>query len=172
MVLVETYHVSTLPQHLFMQQRHSNLKTGGGSMSWDSLLMQKTKRVLVTLAIIICLGQIAGYLVDILGNYLFGNDFSGYSWRSDEESWLRPTVYWGFGGLSLTFAIQLHRRFTIFANGLGIAGVYLMLYGNRGGWYERGFVVQKLILSILTLVVLALLSNRLASSHQNSSAED
>jgi len=119
--------------------------------------MNKAQKVLITIAIAICLVQVAALLVSLIEpvSPRYASSFSNQAL----PRWL---VYWIGGTIVLCLGIIGPRQKTpLLGDSLAIGGVYLMLLGNNGGLFSTGYTEHRLATSIVTLIVLAFLAVRL-----------
>lgn len=118
--------------------------------------MNKTHRVLITIAIAICLVEVAAILVTII-EPVSESPPSPFA----SQALPRLLVYWIGGAIALLVAIGIQKKTPLLGLSLGIGGIYLMLLGNNGGLFARGYDELRLATSILTLIILALLAVRM-----------
>jgi hypothetical protein len=118
--------------------------------------MNKAHRVLIIIATAICLVEVAAILVTII-EPVSQSPPSPFA----SQALPRLLVYWLGGALALLVGIEIWKKLPLFGNSLGIGGVYLMLLGNNGGLFARGYDELRLAASILTLIILAFLAVRL-----------
>ena len=120
--------------------------------------MENAKRILLIIAIIICLVQIAVLINDITKPPQ-KHGSSKYIVRESKEILNRTKVYWGSGIVFLSIAVFLLKKFKMLQFSFGTAGCYLMLLGSNGGLLSKMMIAQlRLFLSVLTLIILVILS--------------
>jgi hypothetical protein len=70
---------------------------------------------------------------------------------------IRWKIYWFIGLPISIFGFASSKRFSLPGNALLIAGIYLMLFGNNGGFWADGYVTPRLVTSFVTLFILIFL---------------
>ncbi|MCP4387264.1 MAG: hypothetical protein GY802_03150 [Gammaproteobacteria bacterium] len=117
--------------------------------------MSRTLQVIVVIAIVCSLVEICSLAV----NYFEPPSFNEASYLANmsERIQLRWQVYW-FSGLPIALIGWIgSRRFELLGNALLIGGIYLMLFGNNGGFWSDGYVMPRMVTSFITLSGLLLL---------------
>lgn len=121
--------------------------------------MQKTLRVLIVIAIVLCLVMFFDLITELIPTGQPPTD--SYAIRYAQEALINWLVFWPAGLVLLCVGIVLRRNYSILGNSLAIGGVYLMLLGNNGGLWSRGYELWRLITSIISLAILLLIAVKL-----------
>lgn len=118
--------------------------------------MFKTQRVLMVLAIIVCLIETLAMVVDWI-QPVQQTLLSSFSSRALP----RLLIYW-IGGLGCwVVGVNLLKNIPLLGHSLTIGGIYLMLLGNNGGLLGSGNLAHRFVSTILTLVMLIIIAVRL-----------
>jgi hypothetical protein len=129
-------------------------------------------RVLIVIAIVICLVQLFDLITELLADE---PDSESYALAYAKTALINWLVFWPSGLATLMAGIFIRKRFSLLGNSLAIGGVYLMMVGNNGGIWSKGYESWRLITSIISLAILILLAvkldkQKLAAAHQGSIA--
>lgn len=111
--------------------------------------MSRTMQVIIVIASICSLVEICALVVNLLEPPRFTD--ANYLDNMVERAQLRWQVYW-FSGLPLALLGWFAgRRYDLLGSALLIGGIYLMLFGNNGGFWAEGYVEPRLVTSFITL---------------------
>lgn len=111
--------------------------------------MSRTMQVILVIATLCTSVEICSLFV----NYLEPAKFNDPDYLSNihERVQLRWMIYW-FSGLPIALIGWFtSRRFDLLGNALLICGIYLMLFGNNGGFWADGYVIPRVVTSFITL---------------------
>lgn len=112
--------------------------------------MSRTVQVIMVIAIVCTTVEICSLVVNYFEPPKFTD--SNYLRNMTERVELRWKVYW-FSGLPVAFLGLLARnKYDLPGNALLITGIYLMLFGNNGGFWAQGYVTPRIITSVITFL--------------------
>ncbi len=117
--------------------------------------MSRTMHVLLVIAIVCTVVEICALAV----NYFEPPQFTDEQYLSNmaDRAEIRWKIYW-FSGFPLAIlGVFLSKKFDLPGNALLIAGIYLMMFGNNGGFWAARYVTPRLITTIGTLIFLLFL---------------
>jgi hypothetical protein len=125
--------------------------------------MQKALRVLIVIAIVLCMVQLFDLITDLITELTSTDqpDSESFALAYAKAVLINWLVFWPFGLVTLTVGIFIRKKLSLLGNSLAIGGVYLMLLGNNGGLWASGYEVWRLLTSIISLAILILLAVRL-----------
>jgi hypothetical protein len=121
--------------------------------------MQKVLRVLIVIAIVICLVQLLDLITELIPTNERDSESFALSYaKTTLINWL---VFWPSGLATLIVGILTRKSFSLLGNSLAISGVYLMMLGNNGGVWAVGHELLRLVTSTISLAILILLAIKL-----------
>ena len=117
--------------------------------------MSRTMQVLLVIAIVCTAVEICALVVSYFEPPKYTNQITLGNMADRAE--IRWRVYW-FSGLPLAIlGFILNKKYELPGNALLITGIYLMLFGNNGGFWAEGYVTPRLATSVFTLFFLLFL---------------
>jgi hypothetical protein len=119
----------------------------------------KKPYVLLVIAIVLCLTLLFDLITELIPTDEPTSESYALSYaKTAQINWL---VFWPSGLVTLLVGILLRKKYFLLGNSLAIGGVYLMLLGNNGDIWASGYVVWRLVTSIISLAILMLLAVRI-----------
>jgi hypothetical protein len=127
--------------------------------------MLKAKRVLILIAIVLCVMQLLGMTVQVIRPKKEARQVQwGQMLQQEEKEVVRKTLVWYLGGLIfLAVAITMEQPQALLQLSFGVAGVAALLVGHTGGGLSgRAILWPRFGLSFLTLAILIIICVRLS----------
>lgn len=112
--------------------------------------MNRTMQVIIIIAVICSAVEICSLVV----SYIEPPQHNEESYLSNmiARAEIRWKVYW-FSGVALALVgLFANKRFELLGNALLVNGIYLMLFGNNGGFWTDGYIVPRLITTFITFL--------------------
>ncbi len=110
--------------------------------------MSRTLQVIMVIAIVCTAVEICSLVVNYFEPPKFTD--SNYLRNVTERAELRWRIYW-FGGLPVALlGLFVLKKYELPGSALLIAGIYLMIFGNNGGFWAAGYVTPRIITSVIT----------------------
>lgn len=125
-----------------------------GLQPTHEVLMTKTTRVLLVIAIVCSAVQCCSLVIDLLHTDVTPPMASEYRADQEARTALRWMVYWFSGLGAAVVGVLIRRRYLLAGYAACVAGLYLMFLGNNAGLWSSGYEVPRTVTSFITLALL------------------
>jgi hypothetical protein len=113
--------------------------------------MRTTLRILTLIAFLLAALQVADLVIQLITPPQTLNDQRAT--QVEPTAFYTWVVHWPAGVVLYCFGVLLGNRSTLLATLSALAGAYMMLLGNHGGFWANGFEERRLITSIVTFAI-------------------